>query len=226
MKMILFDIDGTLLLAGGVGRTAFERVFEKLFSISNAWGEVHPDGKTDPVIIEEITARVLGRKPTQEEHEQIHDHYCQYFAEEIDHSPRFRVLTGVELLLKELSAQKNILMGLATGNFEKTSWMKLKRAKLESHFAFGGYGSDSIVRHELVKKAAERGEIFSGKKFSTKDIFVIGDSIHDIRAAKTLGFRSIAVATGSTSLKMLEAESPDGLLKDLNSPVAFLSLLG
>lgn len=222
MKLLLFDIDGTLLLTGGAGKVAFEKVFEELFSVPGVWRDIVPDGKTDPIIIDELIAKNLPGGITAAQYEQLCRKYEDYFESEIDHSPRFRLMPGVPDLLKALSDEKDLLLGVATGNFEKPARLKLKRGGLDGFFPFGGYGSDSRVRLELTAKAIERAQRHAGKSFARHEIYVIGDTIHDIRAGHQLEARTIALATGSTPQETLARENPAFLWERLPDPAVFL----
>ena len=215
MKMILFDIDGTLLLTGGAGRIALESCFEELFGIPNSWGDLIPDGKTDDMILRELAQNALSRDLTKHEYDTLRKRYLELFRIEIKKAPHFRLMPHIKEVLLRLSQKKNVLMGLATGNFEEASWLKVERGGLKSYFKFGGFGSDSSDRIELTRTAIERGQKLASKPISKNDIFVIGDSIHDIRAGKALGIHTLAVATGRTTHQELLDCKPDLLLKDL-----------
>ncbi|MCB9799488.1 MAG: HAD family hydrolase [Candidatus Omnitrophica bacterium] len=225
MKMLLFDIDGTLLLSGGVGKTAFEKAFEEVFDIPGSWGNTIPDGKTDPIIFEEILKRELTRPYTPDEYRRLFDRYAFYFKQHIHDSPRFRLMPGVPELLEYLMGYDQLLLGIATGNISKVSEMKLNRAGLSHYFRFGGFGCDHGERIRLVETAIGRGEKISGESFANKDIYVIGDAEADIRAAKALGLNMISVATGSTPKETLAELGPDFLFDDLTDKNCFAAAL-
>lgn len=220
MKMILFDIDGTLLLAGGIGRIAFNRVFQEMFEIDNIWGSYDPHGKTDSMIISELSEPALGRKLNHLEKIEISRRYIQYFSEMFDQAAKFRLLPGVLTLLETLSQHK-FHLGIATGNYRETAAYKLKRGKIDHHFTFGGYGSDSHDRLQMTAKALERG--LAVRSVNKKDIFLVGDAEADIQCAKALGLRSIGVATGSLSVEQLKTINPDFLMPDLEDTGRFIS---
>ena len=176
------------------------------------------------MIITEVSERALKRPLTSEEYESICRLYAQYFEEELPRSERFRVLPGVKELLSSLSANQDFLLGLATGNFENTSLLKLSRAGLETCFRFGGYGSDSPYRPELVRTAIKRAEILTGKALALSDIYVIGDSVHDVHAGRESGVRTIAVLTGSTTRSDIQNAKPDFVLENLSDAGRFFSI--
>ncbi len=227
MRIILFDIDGTLLMTGGAGRIAFEKAFEEVLGIKDAWGKILPDGKTDFQIMKEISVRIHKRHLKKRESEAIQQSYYRHFRREIKQGKGFYLLPGVKKLLRHLDRRKDVLLGLATGNFEVTARLKLKRGGLLQFFQFGGFGSDSADRGRLTRKAISRARTLLGKKISAKPVFVVvGDSVYDIRAGKAAGAtKTLAVGTGRTPLCKLKAEKPDKVLKNLSSAKAFLKFL-
>jgi len=224
-KLLLFDIDGTLLLTGGTGRIAIEQCFEEMFGIRKAWGETIPDGKTDPAIFEEIARRTLGRPLAHDEHHAMRRRYTLYFQQMIGAAPHFRLMPGVETLVPLLARDPALILGIQTGNDEPVAWMKLERAQLKPHFPFGGFGSDSHLRTEIIRAAAERGLARAGVKLERQNIWVIGDAIQDIQSGRELGFTTVAVATGRTPAARLAALGPDYLLQDLSNTADCLMLL-
>lgn len=221
-KMLLFDIDGTLLLTGGAGKIAFERIFLEMFNLPDVWGELIPDGKTDPVIIAELAERVLKRPLSAEEYQDLCVKYLEYFEYHLERVQRFRLMPGIQTLIPSLAKREDLVLGVATGNFEKASRLKLKRAGLDGYFGFGGFGSDSKNRTELTRKAVERGEERTKRDFRREDIFMIGDTVYDIQAGKDLGIRTVAVATGSTPYDVLNEKKPDYIFRDLSDEKLFL----
>lgn len=224
-KLILFDIDGTLLLTGGVGAVALNKVFQEMFGVEDAWSELIPDGKTDPIIIDELSSACLGRLLNENERERVADRYHELFEENIFSADGFRLMPGVNRLLEVLSQRKDLALGIATGNFEKAAWMKLKKGKLDSYFQFGGFGSDAHNRAELTRKAAERGFEQIGYRLASEDIWVIGDTQHDISAGKSLGARTIAVATGRLTVEEFKPYKPDYIFPDLENLEEVLKVL-
>jgi len=216
-KVLLFDIDATLLLSGRAGTRALNRTFEELYGIQSAMDDIRPDGKTDPLIFREIFQNRLPGIAPDLEFQRAADLYLGYLEEELNDSPGFCLMPGVETLLEELSGQKGIALGLATGNLEKGAWLKLKRGGLADYFHFGGYGSDAENRTDLVRVAMKRAEAHVGEAVPAGDIFVIGDTQRDILHAKEAGVRTVAVATGRTTEEELARHEPDHLFRDLSS---------
>ena len=214
-RIILFDIDGTLLLTGGAGKLAFDRVFSELYQIEGAWQNIHPDGRTDPCLIAELFERNLGRRAGSEEYLKVQEAYSRFMAQTLQEAPRFRLMPGVTQLLQRLQERQVGTLGLATGNFEKTAYLKLERAGLRDYFQFGGFGSDHRDRLALTRLAVQRGIQALGRSLEPEEIFLVGDTIHDIRCGKALGLTTIAVATGSTTKEELASHRPDFLLDSL-----------
>lgn len=207
MKVFLFDIDGTLLLSGGAGLKSLNRVFKEAFAIEPTFQSIQADGKTDPLILEELFFQVLKRKPSEDEISLIADLYCRIMVEELPLSPRFRLMPGALEFLEAVSQLPNIILGLATGNLEPMAWLKLKKAGMDHFFKFGGFGSDSKIRRELTLVSLERARSHLGSN-TINEIFVVGDTIHDIDCAHHIGAKSIAVATGNTPPDVLKSHRP------------------
>lgn len=188
----LFDIDGTLLHAKGSGRAAFDAVFVELHGIANASEGIRYGGKTDHAIIDEIFVARLGRHATQSERDAFIAAYLPKLRALLLEHP-VEVLEGVLDALEFLSKRPEVVLGIATGNVKEGAYAKLGAAQLEGWFVFGGYGCDSHVRAELVAKAAERAK----HERDVREVIVVGDTIHDISAARAVGATVCAVATGS-----------------------------
>ena len=204
MKLFLFDIDQTLINSGGAGLRALDRACLQLFGIPNAMQGIHPHGKTDPAIAREIL-RVRFSNSAAEIGliESILEVYLAFLKEEVRLSTNYRVLPGIIPILQEALSRKNVMLALATGNIELGARIKLDRGALNPYFAFGGFGSDSEDRTELVRKAAAKAQKFSTQPISPSDIYVIGDTPLDIDAGNRAGFNTVGVGTGSYSIEEL-----------------------
>ncbi|MEW6439777.1 MAG: HAD family hydrolase [bacterium] len=215
-KVILFDIDATLLLSGHAGTRAIERVFRTLYGMADAMDGILPDGKTDPLIFREILEKKLSHLSSDEEIPRVSGVYIEYLQEEVARSPGFRLMKGVRELLALLSKSERVLLGLATGNLEPCAWIKLRRAGLDGYFRFGGFGSDAEDRTEVVRTALRKAERELGHPVSRDRVCVIGDTPRDILHAREAGVRTVAVATGRSTLAELARYGPDYLLPDLS----------
>ena len=177
---------------------------------------ISPHGKTDPAIVREIL-RVKLQSDTPEEGQiaSVLEAYVTFLKEEVHGSPSYRVLPGVTILLKELAGRTDVMVGLATGNVELGARIKLDRGRLNSYFSFGGFGSDSEDRTELVRRAAGKAADKNGGPIDPSNIFVIGDTPLDIDAGRRAGFQTVGVATGNYSVKQLLASGATIAVGDL-----------
>lgn len=225
INLLLFDVDGTLILTGGAGIRSFQRTFRELFGQEAIIDGIRFHGRTDPEIVEDIFMQGFNRLPTPQELEAICTRYLDYLAEEVRHSPGYRVMPGLPNLLDVLAARPEVRMGLATGNLEGAARIKLSRADMNSYFSFGGYGSDAKDRTALIKKAIERGRTLLNRSDAAVRVFVIGDTDLDVVCGRAAGGTTVAVATGGDSWETLAQASPDYLLKDFSRPAEFLAIL-
>jgi phosphoglycolate phosphatase len=216
VKLLLFDIDQTLINTGGAGMRALDRACEKLLGVRNAMNGISPHGRTDPAIAREILqARPGAASPSDQEISELLEAYVSFLHHEVDHSAAYRVLPGILSLLEELAPRTDVMLGLATGNLETGARIKLGRGGLNRFFEFGGFGSDSEDRAELVRRAAGKAADKSGGAIAPANIFVIGDTPLDIDAGRRAGFRTVGVATGSYSADQLLASEPTIVVEDL-----------
>jgi phosphoglycolate phosphatase-like HAD superfamily hydrolase len=216
-KVLLFDIDATLLKTGYAGLRALDRSFEQLYGVPEATKGIRPAGKTDPSIIREMLAASVPGLDPDREIPRVVEMYLEYLGEEVEVSPGFQVMPGVPELLEELSRIPHLVLGLATGNLEEGAYIKLRRAGLGSYFAFGGFGSDSENRTELVLAAIRRAKDHLNGEIPPESIYVIGDTPRDILHAKEAGVRTVAVATGSSDTEELGRYDPDHLFEDFSA---------
>ncbi len=223
--ILLFDIDGTLLSAGGADRRAVLLAFRELWGVDAAVDGVPVHGRTDPEIIEEIFLTRLGKASSATEREQLHRRYIVHLERELTTSPGFQILSGVSGLLNTLGADADIVLGLATGNVEEAAKLKLQRADLLGRFRFGAFGSDAADRETLLRVAIERGKAHLARLADHNPVIVVGDTVHDVTAGKRLGATTVAVATGGDSWETLATAAPDYLLPDLSQLTSFLAIL-
>lgn len=208
MILYLFDIDGTLLHARRAGSSSFDTVFADHHNVTAACQGIRFGGKTDPALIDEIFAARLGRPPSDAERAAFLDAYLARLRAHLDRHG-VEVIAGVADALSWLAAQPGVLLGVATGNVQAGADAKLAAAGLTGVFSLGGYGSDSHLRAELVAAAIARGR----QRAELREVVVVGDTIHDISAARACGAVACAVATGS--------DPPDALQ---HADVVFTSL--
>lgn len=210
--VFLWDIDGTLLLTGGAGIKSFNRLFLELYNQTHIWQKLSPDGRTDDWIISELFAQRFNRRPDPAELARIAARYNELMAEEIPQSTNFRLMPKAPETLEWLT-QKNVVHGLATGNYEPTAWAKLSHAGLKHHFHFGGFGSDATERLDLTRIALQRAH--EHLKEAPARVVLVGDTVHDVTCGRAIGALTVAVCTGSTTRDRLESAGADFVLDDL-----------
>jgi phosphoglycolate phosphatase len=213
--LYLFDIDGTLLLSGGAGASALNRVFAELYGVAGAMNAVSPAGKTDPGIVAEVFSTRLRRDPSPEEVERVLDAYIPVLREEVARTESFRMMPYVVETLDFLQRRDDVLLGLATGNVRGGARVKLEHVGLWRRFAVGGFGDDCPDRAGLVERAIERAQAHAGRELPRSSVVVVGDTPRDVAAARLCGIRAIAVATGPAGHRALEESRPDALFDTL-----------
>ena len=226
MKLLLFDIDGTLLISRGSGRRAMKKTVQHLTGKKDIdTSSVDFSGRTDPQIIREV---FLCNGLTAQEVDTILPEALQVYIEhfERDFSPdQFDILPGVHELIEALSELPGIQLALLTGNLEKTGYLKLRGIGLDTYFPFGAFGSDHADRYQLPRIAVDRALNHTGKKYEGKNVVIIGDTRHDILCGRSLNVFSIAVSTGHYSSEDLHVHEPDVLLENLSDTAGFVEML-
>ena len=215
-RLVLFDIDGTLLTAAGAGRVAVARAMEEVYGPVGSLAD-HPfGGKTDPQIAHEVLGP-LGWAPEAIDArvDAMFARYLAYLAEELPRSPRARLMPGVVPLLDALATEPGVTLALLTGNLEAGAALKLAHFGLAGRFAFGAYGSDDGDRKALPAIAVERALAATGHRHAGKEVVIIGDTEFDIACGRALGVKAIAVATGPYAADHLRRHDPDHVFDDL-----------
>ena len=226
MKLLLFDVDLTLISTGGAGLRALDLACQQVLSIEGGMDGISPSGKTDPLIVREILTKF--RLPFSDDLvASILSSYISFLREEVESSTSYRVLPGIRELLDELGPRSDVLLGLATGNVLEGARIKLDRGKLNDYFLFGGFGSDAEDRVDVVRKGVEAGTTLSKNGIRPDDVYVIGDTPRDVAAGQASGYRTVAVATGSFSVQELQKTGANLVITDFSTGrKQFLSLTG
>ena len=226
-RLLLFDIDGTLLSTEGAARRAFHRALLDVYGTAGPIDAHSFGGKTDPQIARELL-RAAGWGD-QEIDARLPTFWRTYLGElerEIQATEhRTAVYPGVRDLLRALSVDANVVMALLTGNVERGAHLKLSSAGLRDYFAFGVFGSDCEQRAGLPPIAVERARGVTGRTFAGTDIVVIGDTPNDIRCGEALGVYTVGVATGSHDRTELEAEGANVVFDDFSDTASVLRVL-
>jgi len=216
----LFDIDGTLLHAGGAGRRSVELALgEVLDGLGRhiSLDSVEFAGRTDPWIVRTALLQ-LGVEADDRLVEEVLWRYAAHLPRELALASAFEVLPGVLALLSELSVRDDVVLGLGTGNTKPAAYAKLARAGLDAFFAFGGFGSDHSERAEVLRAGLQRGLDRAGVQAGAAQVVVVGDTPHDVAAARAIGARCVAVTTGGYGVTELLAAGASVVVSDLRSP--------
>ena len=221
----LFDIDGTLLRAGGAGRRAVELALCEVLEDDNgsvSLESVEFAGRTDPWIVRTALMQ-YGVTANDALINEVLQRYVAHLPRELELASAFEVLPGVLSLLAELTARDDVVVGLGTGNTQPAAYAKLARGGLDSFFSFGGFGSDHTDRAELLRTGLSRGLERAGARPGGARVVVIGDTPHDVAAAQAIGAHCVAVSTGGYDGSALEAAGATVVVPDLTSAVVRLA---
>lgn len=219
MKLVLFDIDGTILASEGAGKRAITRALKDIFG-STGPDDYHYDGKTDPQIVRELM-RLDGKddKSIDNRMPAVLNLYVENLSYELRAPDRKapRALTGVGKLLDALEARSDVILGLLTGNIERGARLKLDAVGIEfSRFRVGAFGSDHERRPQLPAIARERCRRQTGAFLNGSDVVVIGDTPDDLQCGRSIGASAFGVATGRFSVAELLEHRPVAAFEDLS----------
>jgi phosphoglycolate phosphatase len=222
-RLVLFDIDGTLVLTGGAGGRAMTRAFEDLFGVADAFHGIPMPGRTDSWILSDaaavhgIDATELSRFPSV---------YLTYLKTELERpGPRKGVMPGVRPLLDALAARSDVYLALLTGNYEDAARAKLEYFDLWRYFRCGAFGDAAPNRNGLLPKALGVVRACGGPHVTAEHTMVVGDTPLDVACAAASGARSIAVATGGYDVDALRAAGADVVFEDLSDTDAVIKTL-
>ena len=213
-KILLFDIDGTLIRTGGGGKHAMAHALARQFAVQNPDVEIDFAGRTDLSITHELFA--LNGIALSDDG--VHA-FLQAYQDSLESSLREQpgtILPGISALLHELSQRGDIHLGLLTGNIRNGAYIKLATHVIDRFFPFGGFGDHSLQRTGIAAEAMEAARSFvHPAPVDPRKVLVIGDTLHDINCAKHVGAVSLAVATGTVLRDELASAHPDYLMDDL-----------
>lgn len=211
--LAVFDVDGTLLSNGTAVRTLFFKAFEETTGVKPEKNGICFAGQTDRGIMRKLLVN-NGVDGVFEDRFHAFETCFEEMVEDVyfDH-PDPIMLPGVEELLDELTARKDVAMVLGTGNCRGTCFTKLRRFALDHYFSGGGFGGDHEVRSDAIQAALDDGR--KQESWTGEVAWVIGDTVNDIRAARAVGAKSLCVATGPEAYDNLVAGEPDALLRSL-----------
>ncbi len=236
-KLILFDIDGTLIRTGGAGVRAMTRAFEETCGVSDALERVEVAGRTDRLIMTDALA-LMGKALDDELLERFRGRYCAYLREELvqlsgpvpgvsDAFGAKGALPGVRALLDHLEQERrdDIDLALLTGNFRVSAEIKLAHYDLWRYFPWGAFADDAIERPDLLPVAINRYQALTSRSIDPSNVIIVGDTPHDVTCAQRGGAKVVAVATGNFDRAALSQCEPDVVFEDLRDMSAFLTLI-
>jgi len=214
VRLVLFDIDGTLVSTGGAGVKAFGEAFEAAFGIVNVTDTIKFAGRTDYSLFREM-CRHGGIDCTAENRELFFSHYLRLVDSHLDAS-KGGPFPGVVRMLDELAAMQDApTLGLLTGNIREGAKRKLGAYGLWDRFAMGGFSDDDEDRNLIAAAAAAKGGEYLECQLAGPEIVVVGDTPKDITCGKHIGARTLGVATGGATLEALRVCRPDWAVADL-----------
>lgn len=229
-KLLLFDIDGTLIDTGGAGLSALREAFIESFELHERADEMPAldlAGSTDSGIIRSLYAH-FAFEDIAHRTEAFYLNYLQRLSRNLSdsHSDEGRVLPGLPELIQRLRDETDHTLGLLTGNIARGAWIKVEHFGFEGIFGFGAFGDDHHDRNQLGPIAVQRALDHSGSTFDAADVIIIGDTPKDIACARACDAMAVAVATGRFSAEELKAHEPDVLFDDFSDGDEFLTRLG
>jgi phosphoglycolate phosphatase len=223
-RLLLFDIDGTLIHSGGAGVRALKSAFEERFGVADDLHGIEIAGMTDSGIVVSILKK-NDIPATNENVGAFLDSYVHFLSLELPRR-KGKLLPGVLDLLEKLKSRPHLVLGLLTGNVSRGARLKLEHYGVWHFFEFGAFADDHQDRNRLGSFARARAKEKHGREFSPSQIDVIGDTPRDIACGKAIGARTIAVATGTWSREELAKYQPDFLIDDLSDVEGLIHTLG
>lgn len=222
MRVLLFDIDGTLIRSGGAGKAAMEAGLKSAFNVREIRGHVPYSGRTDPGIGRELLA-THDIEPTDANVGKLHAAYLACLPEWLNRM-QGNVLPGVREALRR--ERRGAIVGLLTGNIRGGAEVKLRHFGLWEHFPFGGFADGLCDRDDVARRAVVEAEAYVGKTIDRSEIWVIGDTPLDVKCARAIGAKAVVVATGWHEHEELVAAEPDHLLPDFTHAGELLTQWG
>ena len=210
-RLLLFDVDMTLLWSGGAGSAAMDKAFRDLFGIEDGFKRVEFSGRTDRYIL----AGALRQHGIDGGYDEHHARFLERYYTHLPETLRERegkLMPGIPALLDALAGEPDVRLGLATGNFSRAAQLKLAHFGIDGYFSGGGFGEESEDRSVVVRVAMKR----MGEGLSDAQALIIGDTPHDVTSAKANGAVAVGVATGRHSVDELRESGADAAFEDFS----------
>lgn len=219
VRLVLFDIDGTLVHTGGAGIKAFAKVFATEFNVPNGVDKMKFAGRTDVNLVREFFA-MNQIKPSAENFRRFFEQYVFWLDHILRHSETAACQGVVEFMLALRALPDPPTFGLLTGNIRLGAEIKLRHFDLWKEFETGGFADDHEDRDQIAHAALKRGSRVLGSELRGEQVVVIGDTPLDIRCGRAIGAKVLAVATGGATLEELKHHQPDWAVEDLSRVTA------
>ncbi|HYX35675.1 MAG TPA: HAD hydrolase-like protein [Oligoflexus sp.] len=213
-RVLLFDIDGTLVRAGGAGKAALAKALNQLYAIEQPFVDINFGGRTDQSITRELFER-HGIPWDPDAGQKFLNLYADYFQDALQSRAPI-LLPGVRELLQRLREGQKHLMGLLTGNIERCAQIKLDAFQLWPYFDFGGFGDHHEDRAEIAAEAYRRAVRLRGGELRPHEVLIIGDTPADVRCARAIGADVLIVGTGPVERSAIDEALPDYFHDDLS----------
>ena len=227
-RLVLFDVDLTLVVLTGCNLLALNSAFEEVHGIPDAFEGVVFGGGLDLPLMTEMYKKWGIRRDGSQAPPDLSAFKAVYFdhlAKGLEGWTEGYMCPGVRELLEALTREPDVQLGLETGNFREAAFIKLRKFGLDVYFEEGGFGGDWMTRTEVVTDAIAKCQAISGKTYNRREIFLIGDSPSDIEAGQANGVNTVAVATGLRDVETLQALRPTHVFKDLSDTEKALEVL-
>ncbi len=222
MPVILFDIDGTLVRTGGAGKAAMELALAEEFSVALQAEEIPYSGRTDRAISADLL-RAHGIAVTAENVTRLIDGYLARLPTALGQYAGV-VCPGIADLVLALHSRSDVTLGLLTGNVRRGAAHKLGHYGLWDFFPLGGFGDDHAERDDVARTALAEVRRHTGRETDPSEVWVIGDTPLDVKCARAIGAKAIAVATGWHPIEDLACTGADVVLADLSDPSQLLAM--
>ena len=238
MKLLLFDVDGTLVLTGGAGVRAMNRAFHEVWGVPDAFRGVKMAGGTDPRLLDEALA-LTRTVPANGEVAAFEELYLRLLGEEIHRPPATDAaadphhhmrrwhgpLPGIRTLVEALAASDEVFLALLTGNYSRGAELKLAHFDLWRLFRCGAFGEDASERRALVPVAVARAATLGCPPLAPRDIVIVGDTVRDVDCARANGAACVAVATGGDTSTTLRAAGADAVFETFEDTAGVVAAL-
>jgi phosphoglycolate phosphatase len=223
MKLLLWDIDGTLICNGAAGERALIRVMKEIHKIETTLEPFDYRGRTD----RRIAQMMLEYFKLPHDEKSVHDFIEHYLIKLHEELPKIKgsVHPGIVDILDQVKARTDLAQGLLTGNMIRGAELKLSHFDVWSYFEFGAFSDDSMNRNDLGPHAVKRANEKFAFTFPPQNVFVIGDTPHDIECGKVIGAKTIAVATGAFTVEELKKHNPTATFQDFSDPDSFFKVI-